>query len=275
MRIAQLQTHVWDDPDRCLAGAEEVLSALDGQRPDLVCLGEMFACPYETAAFPRLAQPTGGPTWRRRSAMAAEHHETLSAGTVPEVDADGHVYNTAYVFGPDGSQLARFRKMHLFDVDIPGGQRFRESDTLTAGDQVVTFATGLCRMGVCVCFDCRFPELVRLMALRGAQVILVPAAFNLSTGPAPWELLHRSNALAAQCFVVATSVARDMRASYHAWGHSMVVSPWGQVLAEAAEGPCAQVVDVDLGEVARARQALPTLCARRSDVYDLRELPRG
>lgn len=272
MRIAQLQTHVWDEPKRCLDEVEAGLRGLDDQRPDLVCLGEMFACPYETSAFPRLAEPTGGPTWQRLSGMAAAHQVVLSAGSVPEVDEAGRVYNTAYVFGPDGGQLAKFRKMHLFDVDIPGGQRFRESDTLTAGDQVVTFDTGLCRMGVCVCFDCRFPELVRLMALRGAQVILVPAAFNLTTGPVHWELLHRSNALAAQCFVVATSAARDMGASYHAWGHSMVVSPWGEVLAEAGEASCAQVVDVDLAEVARVRRALPVLSARRDDVYVLREV---
>lgn len=273
MRIAQLQTHVWPEVGRCLDEVEAGLLALDAQHPDLVCLGEMFCCPYETSAFPRYAEPAGGPTWQRLSAMAAAHQVVLSAGTVPEVDQAGHVYNTAYVFGPDGTQLARHRKMHLFDVDIPGGQVFHESDTLTPGDEVTTFDTPWGRMGICICFDCRFPELVRLMALRGAQVVLVPAAFNLTTGPAHWDLLHRANALSAQCFVVATSVARDMGASYHAWGHSMVVSPWGEVLAEADDGPCAQVVDVDLAEVARARQAIPTLTARRTDVYDLRELP--
>lgn len=271
MRIAQLQTHVWDDPARCLDEAEAGLAALDARHPDLVCLGEMFACPYETSAFPRYAEPTGGPTWQRLSEMAAAHQVILSAGTVPELDDGGHVYNTAYVFGPDGAQLARHRKTHLFDVDIPGGQVFHESDTLTAGVEVTTFGTTFARMGLCVCFDCRFPELIRLMALRGAQVILVPAAFNLTTGPAHWELLHRANALAAQCFVVATSVARDMTASYHAWGHSLVASPWGEVLVEADEAPCTQVVDVDLAEVARVRQALPTLSARRTDVYELRE----
>ena len=270
MRIAQLQTHVWDDPDRCLAGAEEALSALDGQRPDLVCLGEMFACPYETSAFPRLAQPTGGPTWRRLSAMAAEHHVILSAGTVPEVDADGHVYNTAYVFGPDGSQLARFRKMHLFDVDIPGGQRFRESDTLTAGDQVVTFDTGLCRMGVCVCFDCRFPELIRLMVLRGAQIILVPAAFNMTTGPAHWDVMFRSRAIDNQCFMVGTSPACDMDFTYHAYGHSIAVSPWGTVLSEMDEKEGAALTDIDLSEIARIRRQLPLLSARRTDLYTLK-----
>lgn len=270
MRIAQLQTQVHADKDENLQEAEALLASLDDRGVDLVCLGEMFCCPYETPNFPVYAESAGGPTWQGLSHMAAAHHVTLSAGSVPERDEAGRVYNTAYVFGPDGAQLARHRKMHLFDVDIPGGQVFHESETLTAGDQVTTFEVPFGTVGLCVCFDCRFPELVRLMALRGAQLILVPAAFNMSTGPAHWELLHRSNALAAQAFVVATSDARDMDAGYHAWGHSMVVGPWGDVRAQLDEKPGVLVTDVDLADVASARRALPTLTARRTDVYELR-----
>ncbi len=272
MRVAQLQTHVLADKGKNLDEVEDLLCGLDGRGVDLACLGEMFCCPYETPNFPTYAEPVGGPTWQRLSSMAERHQVVLAAGSVPEVDEAGHVYNTAYVFGSDGNQLARHRKMHLFDVEIPGGQVFHESETLTAGSDVTVFDTALARMGLCICFDCRFPELTRLMALEGAQIILVPAAFNLSTGPAHWELLHRSNALMSQAFVVATSDARDMLASYHAWGHSMLVGPWGDVRAQLDDKPGVLVTDIDLSDTAVARGAIPALSARRSDVYELRLL---
>ena len=139
---------------------------------DMLCLPEMFCCPYDTACFPRYAQPAGGPAWQRCSELARTYGLYLSAGSMPERGEDGRIYNTAYVFDRAGRQIARHRKMHLFDIDVKGGQRFRESDTLTPGREVTVFDTEFGPVGLCVCYDFRFPELGRLMALRGARLVL-------------------------------------------------------------------------------------------------------
>ena len=134
-------------------------------------------------------------------------------GTLPEL-AEDRVYNTCYVFAPDGQLAAKHRKMHLFDIDVAGGQRFMESETLTAGNSVTTFETPWGVVGVCVCFDFRFTELSELMVLAGAKLVVVPAAFNMTTGPAHWELLFRQRAVDGQCYTVGTSPARDTAAGY-------------------------------------------------------------
>lgn len=200
MKIAQLQTHVYPEKQRSLAQVEAYIDKVMPEKPDLVALGEMFQCPYVTQNFPLYAEEEGGDTWQRLSQLAAKHQVYLSAGTVPELDG-GKVYNTAYVFDRQGRQIAKHRKVHLFDIDVEGGQSFRESDTLSAGNQVTVFDTEFGKIGICVCFDFRFPELGRLMALKGAKLILVPAAFNMTTGPAHWQIMFRSQALNNQCFV--------------------------------------------------------------------------
>lgn len=269
MKIAQLQTHVYPEKQRSLAQVEAYIDKVMPEKPDLVALGEMFQCPYVTQNFPLYAEEEGGDTWQRLSQLAAKHQVYLSAGTVPELDG-GKVYNTAYVFDRQGRQIAKHRKVHLFDIDVEGGQSFRESDTLSAGNQVTVFDTEFGKIGICVCFDFRFPELGRLMALKGAKLILVPAAFNMTTGPAHWQIMFRSQALNNQCFVAGTSPARDEASSYVAWGHSLLVSPWGDIIKEAGEKEGFQITEIDLSEADRIRSQLPLLSARRTDVYTLR-----
>lgn len=269
MKIAQLQTHVYPEKQRSLAQVEAYMDKVMPEKPDLVTLGEMFQCPYITQNFPLYAEEEGGDTWQRLSQLAAKHQVYLSAGTVPELDG-GKVYNTAYVFDRQGRQIAKHRKVHLFDIDVEGGQSFRESDTLSAGNQVTVFDTEFGKIGICVCFDFRFPELGRLMALKGAKLILVPAAFNMTTGPAHWQIMFRSQALNNQCFVAGTSPARDEASSYVAWGHSLLVSPWGDIIKEADEKEGFQIMEIDLSEADRIRSQLPLLSARRTDVYTLK-----
>lgn len=269
MKIAQFQTHVYKEKDNNLRQLEEYMNRIDGEKVDLVTVGEMFACPYETQNFPVYAEPEGGDTWKACSKMAREHHVYLSAGTVPEVDEAGHVYNTAYVFDREGKQIAKHRKVHLFDIDVKGGQKFRESDTLTAGDQCTVFDTEFGKIGLCICFDLRFPELSRMMVDRGAKVLLVPAAFNMTTGPMHWELLFRCRAVDNQCYMIGTSGARDESAGYIAWGHSLTVSPWGEIIREMDEKEGYMVHEIDLGEVDRVRAELPLLTARRMDLYGI------
>lgn len=269
MKIAQIQTNVYKDKKKNLENLEAYLKKIAPESPDLATVGEMFSCPYATENFPVYAEKEGGETWTSLSELAAKYQIYLSAGSVPEVDDQGKVYNTAYVFDRQGRQIAKHRKMHLFDIAIQGGQYFRESDTLTAGDQVTVLDTEFGKIGLCICFDFRFPELARLMVDQGAKVILVPAAFNMTTGPSHWELMHRSRALDNQCFVVSTSPARDTKADYVAWGHSLIVSPWGDVVAEMDEREGYIITIIDLNEVDTVREQLPLLQARRKDIYEL------
>ena len=267
MRIAQIQSHVYIDKMKNLEQLEERLEELAWQKPDLVMLGEMFCCPYETKLFPVYAEPEEGPVWRELSRLAKKHGVYLAAGSVPERDGEGRVYNTAYVFDRAGRQIGKHRKVHMFDIQVEGGQHFKESETLTPGDKCTVFDTEFGKVGLCICFDFRFPELARKMVLDGARLILVPAAFNMTTGPAHWELMFRSRAVDNQCFVAGTSCARDREAGYVAWGHTLLVSPWGDVIEEMDEREGVMVHDIDLSYADKVRAELPLLSARREEVY--------
>lgn len=278
IRVAALQTQVSENKTDNLHHLEEMIGrAMDMAKADpslggldLVTAGEMFTCPYVTSNFPLYAEEEGGPSHAFCSHLAASYGIYLSAGSMPERDQEGRVYNTAYVFDPEGRQIAKHRKMHLFDINVEGGQQFRESDTLTAGNEIVTFDTAFCRMGLCVCYDMRFPELARIMALDGAEIILVPAAFNMTTGPAHWEVMFRGRAIENEVFVIGTSPARDPAGPYVAWGHSMAVSPWGEVLYELDEKEGIALAALDLDQVTRMRQELPFFDQRRTDLYELK-----
>ncbi len=267
--IAQLQFPVSTDKEENLERLAEALPSVKAEGADLVCLGEMFNCPYDNACFPVYAEPEGGSFYTALSYLAKEYGIILSAGTIPECDAEGRIFNTAYVFSPEGELLAKHRKMHLFDIDVKGGQRFMESDTLTAGNDFTVFDTAFGTMGICICFDIRFPELSRMMALCGAKLILVPAAFNMTTGPAHWEISFRMRALDNQCFFAATSPARDLSTSYHAYGHSMITDPWGAVVHEMDEKEGIKVTTIDLDRTDEIRAQLPLLSARRPELYFL------
>ncbi len=269
MKIMQFQTHVYPDKESNLEEMEKCLETAAERGADLAAFGEMFCCPYETGKFPEYAEPAGGYLWDSFSRLAAKYRIWVSAGSIPELDEKGNVYNTAYVFDRSGKQCARHRKMHLFDINVRGGQSFRESETLTAGDEVTVFDTEFGKIGICICFDIRFPELARLMALQGAKIILVPAAFNLTTGPAHWDILFRSRALDNQCFVFGTSPARDLSASYTAWGHTIACSPWGDILSELDENIGNIYSSIDPDRSISIREELPLIPARRDDIYEI------
>ena len=238
---------------------------------DLAVLPEMFCCPYDNACFRDYGEPFAGPAQRAMSQLARERGIYLIAGSLPELE--GHrVYNTSFVYAPDGTCIARHRKIHLFDIDVEGGQQFMESEVLSPGREVTTFDTPWGTMGLCICFDMRFQELCRLMALRGARVIFAPAAFNMTTGPAHWKILFRQRAVDQQCFTVGTSPARDKTASYVAWGHSIVCDPWSRVIRQCPSREAVAVTELDLSMVDSVRRQLPILSARREDVYRLTEL---
>ncbi len=269
LRIAQLQLPVFASKEDTYTHVTAACEKAAAEGADLIALPEMFCCPYEVQNFPLYAEKEGGPTWQFASDLARRLGIYLSAGSMPEADEEGRVYNTAYVFDRKGKQIAKHRKMHLFDINVKGGQVFQESLTLTPGNEVTIFDTEFGRMGLCICYDFRFPELSRLMALEGAQIILVPAAFNMTTGPAHWELTFRSQALYNQVFTVGTAPARDLNASYHSWGHSIIVDPWGLVISQFDETECIRVTEIALEKVTQTRDQLPLLHHRRTDLYSL------
>jgi predicted amidohydrolase len=271
MILAQCQTEVYPEKEKNLEQAQRyVQQALQGgERPDAVMFGEMFTCPYAAENFPVYAEKEDGESVQFLSEIARKYGIWLIAGSIPERDDAGKIYNTAFVFDRDGKVAAKHRKMHLFDIDVKGGQQFRESDTLTPGDQVTVFDTEFGKAGLAICFDLRFPELFRLMVQEGAECIFVPAAFNLTTGPMHWELLFRARAVDNQCFIAGTSVARDMNFSYHAYGHSIAVGPWGRVLGVLDEKPGILVTELEAQKIREAREQLPVLSARRTDIYDV------
>lgn len=188
---------------------------------------------------------------------------------------DGKVYNTCVAYGPDGSLLARHRKMHLFDIDIPGRITFKESDTLTGGSDLATFDTPYGRVGLGICYDVRFPLLAMLLRQAGCRFLFYPGAFNLTTGPAHWELLLKSRALDTQCYVAGVSIARNPAAGYQAWGHSTLVSPYGEVVATTDEAPGIVYSEVRLARVDEVRAQIPVGHQMRTDLYALNWLGPG
>lgn len=270
MKLGLVQMQVTNSPERNLSEAVRWTREMARRGADLVLLPEMFLCPYDNSWFRRCAQPEQGGVWRALGETAAAEGVYLAAGSFPEEDGQGRLFNTGYVFDREGRTLARHRKMHLFDIQVAGGQSFRESDTLSAGNTYTVFETEFGIMGLCICFDIRFPELFSLMVQAGARVILVPAAFNMTTGPAHWDLVFRQRAVDGQCFTAGAAPARDPSAAYVSYGHSLAVSPWGDHVARFGSGEQAEVVDLDLRRVEEIREQLPLLSARRGELYETR-----
>lgn len=270
MRIALIQMSVTHDKLENLNTASAKIRGAAAKGIDFAVLPEMFCCPYQNDCFPVFGEPVGGPAQTVLSALAAELSIYIVGGSIPEL-TDGKIYNTSYVYDRQGQLLAKHRKAHLFDIDVEGGQRFMESDTLSPGNFITTFETEFGVMGLCICFDLRFEELARCMCLRGAKAIFVPAAFNMTTGPAHWELLFRQRAVDNQCFTVGVSQARNERASYVAYGNSIAVDPWGAVICRADGDETTLIADLDLSRVDTIRRQLPILSARRTDLYEVTE----
>lgn len=269
IKIAAIQMSTVADKMENVRTVKTYLEKIKDENPDFVILPEMFCCPYQTENFPIYAEKEGGPVWQQLSAYAKQYGIYLIGGSMPEKDAEGNVYNTSYIFDREGKQIGKHRKVHLFDIDVKGGQTFKESDTLTAGDSDTVFDTEFGKIGVMLCFDIRFPELSRMMVNDGAKVIFVPAAFNMTTGPAHWELSFRTRALDNQIYMVGCAPARDVSAGYISWGHSIVTDPWGRVTGMLDENEGILLAELDMDYEEQVREELPLLKSRRKDIYQL------
>lgn len=300
IKLAMCQILVGEDKKDNLDVAREAVQRAAQDGAELVVLPECFNSPYATDQFPVYAEPIPalGTTWyeaqqqRKHSPSTAMLCDVarscgvhLVGGSIPErVQTPGsdseQVYNSCVVVDPSGTVVMKHRKMHLFDIDVPGKITFKESDTLSPGNDVSTFDftnpdTGVsCKVGVGICYDMRFPELAMLMRKQGCSLLLYPGAFNMTTGPAHWELLQRARALDNQCFVAAVSPARNPDSSYQAWGHSTLVSPWGDIICTTGHDRSTIIGDIDLEQVDEIRRNIPVSLQKRDDIYNLKKITK-
>jgi predicted amidohydrolase len=261
---AAVQLTSTDDVGRNLDRTEALVREAAGRGAALIVLPENFAFLGAEGEKAKVAEPLDGPSLTRLASLARELGVHLCAGGFHErAPVPGKVHNTAVLFGPAGERLAVYRKIHLFDVDLPGGQRFRESDHVVPGVEPVVAETALCRIGLSICYDLRFPELYRALSAQGAEVILVPSAFTLYTGKDHWHPLLRARAIENQCYLLAAAQFGQHGEKRWTYGKSLLADPWGGVVAQAADGEGLAVGEVDLELVARVRRDLPALAHRR------------
>ncbi|CAG5059096.1 unnamed protein product [Parnassius apollo] len=268
LKIALVQLAVGPDKAKNVAHAVQEIHLAKEKGAQLVALPECFNSPYGTQFFNEYAEEVpSGSTCHALSKAAAEAGVCVIGGTLPE-RCGNKLYNTCTVWDNTGKLLARHRKMHLFDIDIPNKITFKESEVLSAGDQITTFEYQGIKIGLGICYDLRFFEMARLMADQGCSLLVYPGAFNMTTGPRHWELLGRARAVDQQLWVALVAPARDTSAHYVSWGHSALIDPWGAVRAQLADQPDTLLVDIDLSIVDEVRSQIPIRVQRRTDIYD-------
>ena len=254
------------DKKESMATAEKFVKEAAAGGADVISLPEMWNCPYSNDYFREYAEPADGPAVKFMSELAKELGIYLIGGSIPEIE-DDKVYNISFCFDKSGNMIGRHRKVHLFDIDVKGGIRFMESETLTAGEDMTVIDTEYGKIGVAICYDVRFPEWHRSMTLAGAKLIVLPGAFNMTTGPAHWDLTMRARALDNQVYFAANSPARDEDGLYIAYGNSCICDPWGKFISHADEKECILYGEIDFDYVDDIRQQLPLLKHRREELY--------
>ncbi|MBW2092628.1 MAG: carbon-nitrogen hydrolase family protein [Deltaproteobacteria bacterium] len=273
INVGLIQYQIEPDWSKNVTKVETLLRRVKDGGADLAILPEMFICPYELDLFPKYAEPIpDGRTCEllREWTVSLDMH--ILGGSLPERDETGHFYNTSTLWDPQGNLLALHRKVHLFDVALPGGVSFHESALLTPGQKITVSEILGMRLGIAVCYDIRFPEIFRLMALEGAEFVALPGAFNNVSGPAHWELSLRARAVENTIYMAGVSGTAPSNSSYQSWGHSMVVDPFGEVLLNLGQAEGYGIAEIDPGRIQDIRARLPLLKQRRSDLYDLRLL---
>ncbi|XP_057498136.1 omega-amidase, chloroplastic-like [Actinidia eriantha] len=277
-KIALCQLLVTSDKERNIVHARTAIEEAANKGAQLVLLPEIWNSPYSNDSFPVYAEDidAGGdasPSTAMLSELSRNLQITIVGGSIPERSGD-KLYNTCCVFGTDGKLKAKHRKVHLFDIDIPGQMTFQESLTLTAGDSPTIVDTDVGRIGIGICYDIQFQELAMLYAARGAHLLCYPGAFNMVTGPLHWELIQRARAADGQLFVATCSPARDTNAGYVAWGHSTLVGPFGEVIATTEHDEAIVIEEIDYSLIDQRRTFLPFQKQRRGDLYQLVDVQR-
>ncbi|MCR5025832.1 MAG: carbon-nitrogen hydrolase family protein [Methanobrevibacter sp.] len=271
IKIALCQMNVVDNKQENIKKAISMINEAANQNSNFIVLPEMFNCPYSNDKFIEYAEEENlSITLDNISKLAKKHETYILAGSIPEKE-DSKIYNTSYLFGKDGEIITKHRKMHLFDVDVKDGIYFKESDTLTPGNQFSVADTDFGKIAVGICYDVRFPQLAQINVSKGAKILFYPGAFNMTTGPLHWELLFRARALDNQVFCIGVAPALNENASYHSYGHSIVVNPWGEVICQLGQKEELKVVEIDLDEIKKVREEIPVLKNKRNDLYEIVE----
>ncbi len=267
LTIGMAQLNSTDSPDENLRAAINAINDLAVRGAELVVLPEHadFIGPDDRKK--EVAEPLEKSAYVdgiRARATALKRYVHL--GSFLERD-DQRIYNCALVIGPDGEILAKYRKLHLFDVEIPGGKKYLESATISPGQETAGFSIGKFNIGLATCYDLRFPELFRRLALNGANVILLPAAFTMQTGRDHWEILLRARAIENLCWVVGVGQWGEAPPQHLCYGRSMVVNPWGLVVAQAPDGVAMVTAEIDLHTLEQTRMRFPALDHVREDIF--------
>ena len=261
---AAIQMLATDDKAANLKEAKHWLRRAAAQGARVAALPEVFIWRGNKKSERESAEPIPGPTSNALAELAHDLGIYVLAGSILEaIPASPKAYNTSLLFEPSGKILATYRKIHLFDVDLANGTSLRESATREFGTRVASADMGFCKAGLSVCYDLRFPELYRRLADKSAHVIFVPSAFTAYTGQAHWETLLRARAIENQAYVIAADQFGKSARSFECHGHSMVVDPWGTILAELADGPGIIAAEIDLDRLAQVRAELPALTHRK------------
>ena len=272
VKFALCQMNVVDDKKQNIKKAKSFITQSVSENVDFIVLPEMFNCPYSNDKFIEYCEEESSSyTLNEISKSASENNVYILAGSIPEKDND-KIFNTSYLFDKNGLIIAKHRKMHLFDIDVKDKITFKESDVLTAGDAVTVVDCDFGKIGIGICYDVRFLELSRLMAEKGAVILIYPGAFNMTTGPSHWELLFRSRALDNQVFTIGVAPALNRNASYHSYGHSIAVNPYGEVIRQADDKEQLIVCEIDLSEAEKVRDEIPVLKNKRNDLYEVKLL---
>jgi len=265
LRAAVVQLNSTGEKARNLAAAERLVRAAAADGAELVALPEKWNLLAGGEELLAGAEPLDGPTLTAARSWARELGIHLLAGSISE-RGDEKAFNTSVLIGPDGADLAVYRKIHMFDVEA-GGVAYRESEHEQAGEEIVSASLGEPVLGLTVCYDLRFPELYRILAVRGARLIAVPSAFTLATGRDHWQVLLRARAIENQVFVLAPNQVGEAPPRFSSFGRSAIVDPWGVVLATAPDEECFVVAELDLAAQERIRETLPSLANRRPQAY--------
>lgn len=269
---AAVQMDSQDDKMANLAAAEGYIREAAARGARLVVLPESMNYIGRDMAQEAEAIP-GGPTFQRLSGLARELDLWLEAGSIYESNPEdpARPFNTTFLICPDGTLAAKYAKLHPFDVVLPNGVTSRESDRVCPGKKLTVAETDLGKVGLGICYDIRFGEMFRIMALEGAKLFAVPANFTVNTGKDHWEVLLRARAIENECYVIAPN-QMGKKPRFTAYGNSLMVDPWGTVIARASDKPGVITAEIDLGYVTKVRQSTFTLDNRRPDVYQLRKL---
>jgi predicted amidohydrolase len=265
LRAAVVQLNSTGDKERNLEAAERLVRAAAADGAELVALPEKWNLLAGGAELLAGAEPLDGPSLSAARAWARELGVHLLAGSVSE-QGEEKAFNTSVLVGPDGEDLAVYRKIHMFDVEV-GGVAYRESEHEEPGAEIVTASLDEAVLGLSVCYDLRFPELYRILAVRGARLLAVPSAFTQATGRDHWEVLLRARAIENQAFVLAPNQVGEAAPHFNSCGRSAIVDPWGVVLATAPDEECFAAAELDFAAQGRVRESLPSLANRRPEAY--------